>query len=112
MNGVALAVDAPSVAESLHDAGYATALIGKAHFEPMMDPFGRFAENSLASLGIPTIEQDWFDGRRGVHPPAEDEWHRQGCLWQRVRQRVLLWSLCRLHDLPDGLPLRLHQDDL
>ncbi|HEY5111255.1 MAG TPA: sulfatase-like hydrolase/transferase [Acidimicrobiales bacterium] len=67
MNGVALAIDAPSVAESLHDLGYATALIGKAHFEPFMDPFGRFAENSLASLGIPTIEQPWFDGRRGVH---------------------------------------------
>ena len=67
MNGVPLAIDAPSVAESLHDAGYATALIGKAHFEPFMDPFGLYAENSLASLGIPTIEQEWFDGRRGVH---------------------------------------------
>ncbi|HUX03599.1 MAG TPA: sulfatase-like hydrolase/transferase [Acidimicrobiales bacterium] len=67
MNGVPLRVDAPSVAESLHDAGYATALIGKAHFEPFIDPFGRFAENSLANLGIPTIEQPWFDGRRGVH---------------------------------------------
>jgi arylsulfatase A-like enzyme len=67
MNGVALAIDAPSVAENLHDLGYATALIGKAHFEPFMDPFGRFAENSLASLGIPTIEQPWFDGSRGVH---------------------------------------------
>ena len=66
MNGVPLAVDAPSVAENLHDAGYATALIGKAHFEPLMDPFGRYAGNSLASLGVPTIEQDWFDGRRGV----------------------------------------------
>jgi arylsulfatase A-like enzyme len=67
MNGVALAIDAPSVAENLKDAGYATALIGKAHFEPFMDVFGRFAENSLASLGIPTIEQLWFDGRMGVH---------------------------------------------
>lgn len=67
MNGVPLAIDAPSVAENLHDAGYATALIGKAHFEPFMDPFGRFAENALANLGIPTIEQPWFDGRRGVH---------------------------------------------
>lgn len=67
MNGVALAIDAPSVAENLKDAGYATALIGKAHFEPFMDVFGRFAENSLASLGVPTIEQPWFDGRRGVH---------------------------------------------
>jgi arylsulfatase A-like enzyme len=67
MNGVALAIDAPSVAESLKDAGYATALIGKAHFEPFMDVFGQFAENSLANLGVPTIEQPWFDGRRGVH---------------------------------------------
>ena len=67
MNGVALAPDAPSVAESLHDLGYATALIGKAHFEPFMDPFGRFAENALASLGVPTLEAPWFDGRQGVH---------------------------------------------
>ena len=67
MNGVPLAVDAPSVAENLHDAGYTTALIGKAHFEPFMDPFGRYVENSLASLGVPTVEQEWFDGRRGVH---------------------------------------------
>ncbi len=67
MNGVALAVDAPSIAAHLHDAGYATALIGKAHFEPFLDPFGRFAENALSALGIPTIESPWFDGRRGVH---------------------------------------------
>lgn len=67
MNGVPLAIDAPSVAESLHDLGYHTALIGKAHFEPFLDPFGRFAENALANLGVPTIEQPWFDGRRGVH---------------------------------------------
>lgn len=67
MNGVALAEDAPSVAESLHDAGYATALIGKAHFEPFLDPFGRFRENALANLGVPTVESPWFDGRRGVH---------------------------------------------
>ena len=67
MNGVPLAITAPSVAESLHDAGYATALIGKAHFEPFMDPFGRYTENALSSLGVPTVESDWFDGRRGVH---------------------------------------------
>jgi len=48
-------------------AGYATALIGKAHFEPFMDPSGDSPKTSLASLGIPTIEQPWFDGRRGVH---------------------------------------------
>ena len=67
MNGVALRVDAPSVAAALHDVGYATALVGKAHFEPFLDPFGRFVENALSNLGVPTVEQPWFDGRLGVH---------------------------------------------
>ncbi|MEI8238474.1 MAG: sulfatase-like hydrolase/transferase [Actinomycetota bacterium] len=48
MNGVALPIDAPSVAEVLHGAGYRTALIGKPHFEPFLDPFLRFAENRFA----------------------------------------------------------------
>ncbi len=48
MNGVALPADAPSVAEVLHDAGYRTALIGKPHFEPFLDPFARFPENGFA----------------------------------------------------------------
>ena len=48
MNGVALPVDAPSVAQVLHDAGYRTAIIGKPHFEPFLDPFMRFAENRFS----------------------------------------------------------------
>ncbi|MEY4174931.1 MAG: hypothetical protein RI900_2096 [Actinomycetota bacterium] len=48
MNGVPLPVDAPSVAQVLHDAGYRTALIGKPHFEPFLDPFLRFTENRLS----------------------------------------------------------------
>jgi arylsulfatase A-like enzyme len=51
MNGVPLPTDAPSVAEVLHDAGYRTALVGKAHFEPYFDPFQRFTENSLSRTG-------------------------------------------------------------
>jgi len=51
MNGVPLPVDAPSVAELLHSAGYRTALVGKAHFEPYLDPFARFVENSVAQTG-------------------------------------------------------------
>ena len=51
MNGVPLPADAPSVAEVLHEAGYRTALVGKAHFEPYFDPFLRFPENALASTG-------------------------------------------------------------
>jgi arylsulfatase A-like enzyme len=52
MNGVPLPVDAPSVARYLHDyGGYRTALIGKAHFEPFMDPERTFYENRMARLG-------------------------------------------------------------
>jgi arylsulfatase A-like enzyme len=51
MNGVPLPIDAPSVADVLHRAGYRTALIGKAHFEPYFDPFQRFTENALGSIG-------------------------------------------------------------
>ena len=47
MNGVALPVNAPSVAAVLSEHGYSTALIGKAHFEPFLDPFGKFTENRL-----------------------------------------------------------------
>jgi arylsulfatase A-like enzyme len=51
MNGVPLPVDAPSVADLLHRAGYHTAIIGKAHFEPFLDPFLRFTENALSDTG-------------------------------------------------------------
>ncbi len=51
MNGVPLPESAPSVAEVLHDAGYRTAIIGKPHFEPFLDPFGRFPENGFARNG-------------------------------------------------------------
>jgi arylsulfatase A-like enzyme len=51
MNGVALPEDAPSVAVELQQAGYRTAIIGKPHFEPFLDPFGRFPENGFARAG-------------------------------------------------------------
>ncbi len=52
MNGVPLPVDAPSVAQYLHDkAGYRTALIGKAHFEPFLDFKQQFYESQMARLG-------------------------------------------------------------
>ena len=67
MNGVPLPVDAPSVAAVLRRAGYRTALVGKAHFEPFLDPFGKYVENSLARRGLETDEQPWFDGSTGPH---------------------------------------------
>ncbi len=49
MNGVPLAEDSPSVARHLNEvAGYKTALLGKAHFEPAFDPKGRWAEGRMA----------------------------------------------------------------
>jgi arylsulfatase A-like enzyme len=50
-NGVPLPQDAPSVAAVLADAGYRTALIGKAHFEPGFDPEGRWPENVFGRMG-------------------------------------------------------------
>ena len=67
MNGVPLPVDAPSVAAELHRAGYRTALVGKSHFEPYMDPFGRFTENALAGSGAATAVRPWHDGTTGPH---------------------------------------------
>jgi arylsulfatase A-like enzyme len=67
MNGVALPVDAPSVAAELNRAGYRTALVGKPHFEPFLDPFGRFVENGLARAGVPTARSRWHDGTVGPH---------------------------------------------
>ncbi len=67
MNGVPLPVNAPSVAAELHRHGYRTALIGKAHFEPFLDPFGRFTENLLARSGQETALNPWADGTVGPH---------------------------------------------
>src|SRR4029453_4364074 len=50
--GRSLRDDIPSIASHLHDAaGYRTALIGKAHFDPAMDPFGEFAETQFDASG-------------------------------------------------------------
>ena len=67
LNGVPLPVDAPSIAALLQRAGYRTALVGKAHFEPYLDFFGRFTENGLAASGEETKQQPWFDGTTGPH---------------------------------------------
>jgi arylsulfatase A-like enzyme len=67
MNGVPLPVDAPSVAAELRRSGYRTALVGKAHFEPFIDPFGRFTENLIAGSGTETAEHTSADGVTGPH---------------------------------------------
>ena len=52
-NGVPLPADAPSIAEYLHDhAGYHTALLGKAHFEPGFDMQLHWPENFMSERGL------------------------------------------------------------
>lgn len=67
MNGVALPADAPSVAEVLHVAGYRTALIGKPHFEPFLDPFARFAENRFARDGMTGVHRGFEHFESATH---------------------------------------------
>src|SRR5262249_52315039 len=51
-NGIPLPSAAPSVAAHLRDtAGYRTALLGKAHFEPGFDPHYAFEENARVRRG-------------------------------------------------------------
>ena len=67
MNGVALPVDAPSVASVLHDNGYRTALIGKPHFEPFLDPFARFIENRFAREGLTGLHRGFEHFEAATH---------------------------------------------
>jgi arylsulfatase A-like enzyme len=70
MNGVPLPLDAPSVADVLHDAGYRTALIGKAHFEPYMDPFLRFTENRVGRDGLSSTHRGFEHLELATHGAA------------------------------------------
>lgn len=51
MNGVSLPEERETVAHHLQANGYATALLGKAHFEPWLGPPGDFYENRMAAEG-------------------------------------------------------------
>jgi len=48
-NGVPLDDSSPNVARLLQASGYRTALLGKAHFDPHLDPLLRFPENRRAA---------------------------------------------------------------
>ncbi|MGO9602469.1 MAG: sulfatase [Candidatus Binataceae bacterium] len=74
-NGVPLPPDAPSIAAWLHDqAGYRTALIGKAHFEPMLDPAGRWFENRMADEGKTGPFRGFDHMELAMHGPM-GRWH-------------------------------------
>src|SRR3954469_22287316 len=70
-NGVPLPVDAPSVAAHLREnAGYRTALLGKAHFEPGFDLHLQWAENSMAVDGPAGPYRGFDHAELAVHVPT------------------------------------------
>jgi arylsulfatase A-like enzyme len=77
-NGIALPTDAPSIAAYLaEEAGYRTALLGKAHFEPGFDPKLQFEENARVARGdtgpwrgFERSEQAMHAAAWGNHPIA------------------------------------------
>jgi len=71
-NGVALPAEAPNVAALLRDAGYRTALIGKAHFEPAIGP--GFPENQLAMQGSTGPHRGFDHMELTMHGP-QPFWH-------------------------------------
>ena len=74
-NGVPLPPDAPSVAGYLHEkAGYRTALIGKAHFEPAFDLRGRWFENRMAREGSTGPYRGFEHMELAMHGPIGG-WH-------------------------------------
>ena len=74
-NGVALPPDAPSVAAYLHArAGYRTALLGKAHFEPVFDLKGRWFENRMAGEGSTGPYRGFERMELAMHGPIGG-WH-------------------------------------
>src|SRR5208282_4478214 len=79
-NGVALPPDSPSVAAYLHEkAGYHTALLGKAHFEPAFDLQGRWFENQMARQDSTGPYRGFDRMELAMHSPVGG-WHYSLCL--------------------------------
>ena len=87
-NGVPLPDDAPSVATHLRRAaGYRTALIGKAHFEPHLDPLLRFFENRCASEGLSGPWRGFEHVELATHGPMGGH-HYARWLWREHPEDV------------------------
>jgi arylsulfatase A-like enzyme len=70
-NGVPLPEDAPSIAEYLRDrAGYRTALLGKAHFEPGFDFQLYWPENYMSERGMVGPYRGFEHAELAVHVPV------------------------------------------
>lgn len=86
-NGIPLPEDAPNVAALLRARGHRTSLIGKAHFEPHLDPTLRFRENRLAAEGSSGPWRGFDHVELATHGPLGGH-HYAAWLWERHPEDV------------------------
>jgi arylsulfatase A-like enzyme len=79
--------DGPNVAALLHESGYHTALIGKAHFDPHLDPLLRFGENQLAARGSTGPWRGFAHVELATHGPVGGH-HYADWLWSTHPENV------------------------
>ena len=79
-NGVPLPPDAPSVAAHLHDHGYRTALLGKAHFEPAFDLRRRWFENRMVTDDTTGPYRGFDHLELAMHTAVPRWWHYEDWL--------------------------------
>ena len=86
-NGVAAPDDGPNVAAILRAHGWHTALIGKAHFDPHLDPLLRFGENQLAARRSTGPWRGFAHVELATHGPVGGH-HYADWLWSQHPQDV------------------------
>ncbi|MCA9664259.1 MAG: sulfatase-like hydrolase/transferase [Myxococcales bacterium] len=86
-NGIPLPAAAPSVAELMRAAGYRTALIGKAHFDPHFDPTLSFFENRCAAERRDGPWHGFEHIELATHGPVGGH-HYADWLWRNGREHI------------------------
>ncbi len=86
-NGVPLDDRSPNVARVLAASGYRTALIGKAHFDPHLDPLLRFGENRIAAARSTGPWKGFEHVELATHGPLGGH-HYAAWLWDNHREDV------------------------
>jgi arylsulfatase A-like enzyme len=88
-NGISAPEDGPNVAAILREHGYHTVLIGKAHFDPHLDPWLRFAENRLALRRSRSVARLRARRARDARPDRWSSLRRLAVVEARPRRRRL-----------------------
>jgi arylsulfatase A-like enzyme len=87
-NGVPLDAGSPNVARLLQASGYRTALVGKAHFDPHLDPVLRFPENRRAAERDDTPWRGFDHVEFAAHGPIGGYHHYAAWLYEQHPEDV------------------------